>query len=325
MLFRSFSRNFLFEETTTDQDGKFSFDKLYLKDSALIMINAETKNSSKLTRVVMEQRLGFDSLVSAEQLKLVCPGIMVPMRFYREIYYRQQADQEYEKELGTVLLGQINIEGKKAPRIEDNFRLYGEPDHSFSITRSDMTFANIADYLETKVPGLVVSGSEIRIRAGDGNPLLLVDGLEADWDYIIHLPLGDVDKIEILKNSALMAVYGSRGGNGIIAIITKTGSGIFEEDFVRNVPGRITPNVMGFQQPRQFYSPKYSLNNINDPRPDFRPTLFWDPDVLFSGKEAKIEFFTSDKLARYYVLVEGISKNGKIICNSGILTVSVPR
>jgi len=320
-----FSRNFLFEETTTDQEGNFSFDKLYLKDSAMIMINAETKNRSKRTEIELEQPLEFDSLFSADLVNSVCPDILVPMKFYREIYYRQIAEQEYFKDMGSILLGEVEIAGKEGPQTQDHFRLYGEPDHSFTVTSDDWNYADIADYLQTKAPGVIVTGDEIRIRAGYGNPLLLVDGLEVTWDYIKYLPIGDVDKIEILKNSALLAVYGSRGGNGVINILTKMGRPDLYTEYERLVPGRITPRVKGFQQPRKFYSPQYSLNNINDPKPDFRPTLYWNPDVTFDDREAKIEFYTSDKLARYHVFVEGISKRGKVISSHHLLSVTVPR
>jgi TonB-dependent SusC/RagA subfamily outer membrane receptor len=276
-----FSRNFLFEKDTTDENGYFHFNNLYLKDSALIMITAETKNRSNRTDIALKQTLAFDSLVSVDKLETICPDINVPMKFYRDIYYRQMADQEYEKGMGGILLDEVNIGGKQGPQLEGHFRLYGEPDHSFTITSDDWTFTSIAEYLETKVAGVVVTGDEIRIRAGYGNPLLLVDGLEVSWDYVKYLPLGDIDKIEILKSAALMAIYGSRGGNGVIAVLTKMGRGDMYNEFVRNIPGRITPQVKGFQQPRAFYSPKYTVNNINDPKPDYRPTLYWNPDVAF--------------------------------------------
>jgi hypothetical protein len=320
-----FSRNFLFEEAATDENGRFSFDKLYLKDSALIMINAETKNRSRRTEIDIEQSLGFDSLVSQEFIQNMVSDISVPLKFYREIYHRRIAEQEYFKELGSILLDEVNIEGKQGPRTEDHFRLYGEPDHSFTITSDDWTYANILDYLQTKVPGLVVTGDEVRIRAGYGNPLLLLDGLEVTWDYIKYTPIGDVDKIEILKNSALMAVYGSRGGNGVIAILTKMGRGDMYNDFVRFVPGRITPRVQGFQQPRQFYSPQYSVANLKDPKPDHRPALYWNPEVDMKSGDTGIEFFTADNLSRYRVVVEGVSKSGKIIQGSAVFSVSVPR
>ncbi|MBW6537859.1 MAG: hypothetical protein K0B11_22820, partial [Mariniphaga sp.] len=171
-----FSRNFLFEETTTNEEGNFSFDKLYLKDSALIMINAETKNRSKRTEIELEQPLEFDTLVSADLVNSVCLDIQVPLKFSREIYYRKMAEQEYIKDMGSILLDEIEIAGKQGPETADHFRLYGEPDHSFTITSDDWNYADITDYLQTRAPGVIVTGDEIRIRAGYGNPLLLVDG-----------------------------------------------------------------------------------------------------------------------------------------------------
>jgi hypothetical protein len=320
-----FSRNFLFEETLTDENGFFSFDKLYLKDSALIMINAETSKKSRRTEIEIDQIPGFDSLVSAEILKAINPGLMVPMKFYREIYYRQMAELEYIKELGGVFLGEVKVPGKKGPQTEDHFRLYGEPDHSFTITSDDWTYASILDYIETKVAGVVVDGDKISIRAGFGNPLLLVDGLEVTWDYIKYIPMGDIDKIEILKNSALMVVYGSRGGNGVIAILTKMGRDDLYVNVERFVPGRITPRIKGFQQPRQFYSPQYSLVTIHDPKPDHRPTLYWDAEVDITSGEAVVELYAPDKLSRVHINVEGISKTGKIVHGTTLFAVSVPR
>jgi hypothetical protein len=103
------------------------------------------------------------------------------------------------------------------------------------------------------------------------------------------------------------------------------GKGEWENNWVRNIHGRITPSFSGFQQAREFYSPKYSPENINDARPDYRPTLLWNPEVAVTNGEAKIEFFTADNLARYYVFVEGISKNGKICLGTSLITVSIPR
>ena len=165
----------------------------------------------------------FDSVIQAEQLKTISPDIQVPLKFYRDIYYRQIAEQEYIKDMGSILLDELEIEGKQGLQTQDHFRLNGEPDHSFTITTDDWNYADITDYLQTKAPGVVVTGNEIRIRAGYGNPLLLLDGLEETWENIKYIPLGDVDKIEILKNSALLAVYGSRGGNGVISVLTKMG------------------------------------------------------------------------------------------------------
>lgn len=319
-----FSGSFLFEETRTDANGFFSFDRLYLKDRARIMINAETKTGNKRNDIVLEPQMKIEAFVDAADLRNICPDISIPMKFYRENYYRQISDKEFFVKSG-ILLDQIDAVGQKVTG-DGHFRLYGEPDISLVVLEDDIErYFNILDYLQGRVAGVDVVGESVRIRGAARNPLLLVDGIDTDWTDMINIPMGDIDKIEILKSGYGMAVYGSRGGDGIIAVLTKMGKGEWENNWVRTVHGRITPTVTGFQEPREFYSPKYALENIDDARPDNRPTLLWNPNVAVENGEAKIEFFTADNLARYHIFVEGISKTGKICLGTGLFSVSVPR
>ena len=318
-----FSGSFLFEEARTDENGNFSFDRLYLKDKAKIMINAETKTGNKRNDIILEPQLIFDTFVSSENLKNSCADISIPLKFYRENYYRQISDTEFKVKSG-ILLDEIQAIGQKVTG-DGHFRLYGEPDISLVVLEEDIDrYFNILDYLQGRVPGVIVTGDEVRIRGASRNPLLVVDGIDTDWSDTKNIPMGDIDKIEILKSGFGMAVYGSRGGDGIISVLTKMGKGEWENNWVRTIHGRITPSVDGFQLPREFYSPKYTAENIDDARPDNRPTLLWNPEVVVENGVANIEFFTADNLARYQVFVEGISKNGKICLGTSLLTVSIP-
>lgn len=319
-----FSSGLLFEETKTDQNGNFGFDRLYLKDNARIMINAQTKTGSKRTNIILEEQLLFDSLITFESLNTVCSGISVPMKFYRENYYRKISETEYLVKSG-ILLDEVKAVGKFISG-DGHFRLYSEPDVSLVILEEDIDhYFNILDYLQGRVAGVDVVGEEIRIRGASKNPLLLVDGVETSWTDTRNIPMGDIDKIEILKSGYGMSVYGSRGGDGVISVLTKMGRGEWENSWERIIHGRLTASFRGFHQPREFYSPKYSAENINDPKPDNRPVLLWNPEVQFENGRAVIELFTADNLAHYHIFAEGISKNGKICCATGLLTVSIPR
>jgi len=71
---------------------------------------------------------------------------------------------------------------------------------------------------------------DIRIRGQgsisfDSNPLIVVDGIAVgtDADFLSSLDMNDVESIEVLKDAASSAIYGSRGANGIILITTKAG------------------------------------------------------------------------------------------------------
>jgi len=73
------------------------------------------------------------------------------------------------------------------------------------------------------------SASTIRIRGvttfGDGgnNPLWVVDGVVVDAGGIGYLNQSDIQSIEVLKDAASAAIYGTRAATGVILVTTKKG------------------------------------------------------------------------------------------------------
>jgi TonB-linked SusC/RagA family outer membrane protein len=62
------------------------------------------------------------------------------------------------------------------------------------------------------------------ITSINGNtPLYVVDGAVVDVGGLDYLNPADIDNIEVLKDAASTAIYGSRGGPGVILITTKHG------------------------------------------------------------------------------------------------------
>ncbi|MEM7103219.1 MAG: TonB-dependent receptor [Bacteroidota bacterium] len=59
----------------------------------------------------------------------------------------------------------------------------------------------------------------------DSAPLIVVDGIAVgtDADFLSSIDMNDVESVEILKDAASSAIYGSRGANGIVMITTKEG------------------------------------------------------------------------------------------------------
>jgi TonB-linked outer membrane protein, SusC/RagA family len=100
----------------------------------------------------------------------------------------------------------------------------------------DRSFANVAQSIEGTVAGVNIIttqgapgfGPTIRVRGINSitagtNPLFVVDGMAMEnFDLNIINPQ-DIQSIEILKDAASAAIYGSRGANGVILITTKLG------------------------------------------------------------------------------------------------------
>ena len=78
-------------------------------------------------------------------------------------------------------------------------------------------------YSNNTTPGEEVT---IRIRGGSSinksnEPLILVDGVERS---LAGLNNNDIESIEVLKDAASTAIYGSRASNGVVLVTTKNGT-----------------------------------------------------------------------------------------------------
>lgn len=92
--------------------------------------------------------------------------------------------------------------------------------------------------LQGQVPGLLaVTGSgqpgnstNITIRgtssiAGGSNPLYVIDGIPVEAAVFQGINTNDIETIDVLKDAAAAALYGSRGSAGVIVVTTKKGTG----------------------------------------------------------------------------------------------------
>ena len=87
--------------------------------------------------------------------------------------------------------------------------------------------------LQSQAPGMNIvqnsgqpgEGYKITIRGigtnGDSNPLIVVDGVPNAT--IENLSPNDIESIDVLKDAASCAIYGTRGANGVILVTTKKG------------------------------------------------------------------------------------------------------
>ncbi|MFZ4477995.1 MAG: TonB-dependent receptor plug domain-containing protein, partial [Saprospiraceae bacterium] len=71
------------------------------------------------------------------------------------------------------------------------------------------------------------SDPKVRIRGlssvnAGANPLVVVDGHPVP-DGLAFVNSADVESVEVLKDAASAAIYGSRGASGVILITTKSG------------------------------------------------------------------------------------------------------
>lgn len=87
--------------------------------------------------------------------------------------------------------------------------------------------------LQGRVPGMNISAdggpsgsATVRIRGigtlNNNDPLYIIDGVPTKGG-MHELNSGDIESIQVLKDSASASIYGSRAANGVIIITTKRG------------------------------------------------------------------------------------------------------
>ncbi|MCH5597795.1 SusC/RagA family TonB-linked outer membrane protein [Niabella ginsengisoli] len=100
----------------------------------------------------------------------------------------------------------------------------------------DRSFANVAQSLEGAIAGVNIStaqgapgfGPTIKIRGTSSitagtTPLYVVDGMALENFDLNLINPQDIQSVEILKDAASSAIYGSRGASGVILVTTKLG------------------------------------------------------------------------------------------------------
>jgi TonB-linked SusC/RagA family outer membrane protein len=95
---------------------------------------------------------------------------------------------------------------------------------------------SVSAALQGRVPGVLVtnnggpgSSAIVRIRGigsitQNADPLYVVDGFPTPNFNMNSIDTKDIESVEILKDAAATAIYGSRAANGVVLITTKSGS-----------------------------------------------------------------------------------------------------
>ncbi|MBO4468776.1 MAG: TonB-dependent receptor [Bacteroidales bacterium] len=131
----------------------------------------------------------------------------------------------------------------------------------------------------TGIPGgdqasLLVRGTS---TFNSSSPLILVDGVERSMNYINP---NDIASISILKDAATAAIYGVRGGNGVIMVTTKSGSTgkaqIVYDGSASFDTNTVTPELLTADEYIYWHNKAREMDN---------QTPFWTPERIQSLKD----------------------------------------
>lgn len=152
-------------------------------------------------------------------------------------------------------------------------------------------------YSKNNTPG---ADATIRIRGGSSinksnDPLILVDGIERTFS---GLNPNDIESIEVLKDAASTAIYGSRASNGVVLITTKTGA-------TNQAPTITFEANVALQQAERLYDFMNARDYINTVRPAV--ALSPNPDYNFKDGYSASSGNTDSSIYSTRYLMEGES------------------
>ncbi|MEM9329401.1 MAG: TonB-dependent receptor plug domain-containing protein, partial [Bacteroidota bacterium] len=178
----------------------------------------------------------------------------------------------------TIMLEEILVADEREEvydPFEDRQILYAEPNFRIMIDSVPAAYQNTLEYL-LNLPGVrliprtdVSTSYTVQIRGatnfrGNVEPLFLLDGMPMPLEVANNIPVHDVLFIDVLRGPEA-AIYGSRGGSGVIAMYTRRGG---EGSISQREPiGLTTLRLAGFTAPRQFYMPDHG-NPSEDEKSD---------------------------------------------------------
>jgi TonB-linked SusC/RagA family outer membrane protein len=149
------------------------------------------------------------------------------------------------------------------------------------------------------------SGASIRIRgtgsSGNSNPLFIVDGMKAS--SISDIAPSDIANIEILKDAASAAIYGTEGANGVVIITTKRGKkGGLKVSFNSQLGIQSLKTNMELMDASQFvtYMNEAGISSVADNGYDtnwidetFSTAIMHRNDINLSGATDNFSYYTS--------------------------------
>ena len=310
----------LFVDLTTAADGSFSFQNLELYQNQQLVLQGENRKGKK--NVVFTLDTLKDPALFTDFSTTLAPPIFEEAlfdQFVEKSKYRNQINEAYDFDTTARLLETVVVEGSRVQREEEIRKsVYGGGDNTYRFPEGRATAANNPlEYLQGKMAGVTIDGFgsdmtvNIRNSAGGGGaipPLILVDDVPTDVQYVTSIPANLIDRVEVFKGPSA-AIFGVRGAGGALAFYTKTGAQL---NFRKDPPGVFTFKLQNsYQVTREFYAPKYDIQKPEHIKPDSRVVLHWQPliEVDENGK-AVIEFWNSDLPTEVMLDLQGISFNG---------------
>ncbi|MCS5491510.1 TonB-dependent receptor plug domain-containing protein [Algoriphagus limi] len=297
-------------------NGRFIFRDLEYQDSAKVTITAEDNRLKNFIDVeVIRPEPVFTEIKGKYPNQLDWPKSLIESYEARILMKQLNEDPDLVDLEGVTVEGQTIVEGE-----EDVRRIFGSGDVTIDPEKipASVGYTNVFQLIQGRVSGVqvFVNGLDVSVQIrGVGSlssgtePLYLLDNFPVDAATLLQVNPRDVASVDVFKDPARAAIFGSQGANGVIAVYTKTGGGSYQ-----SVGGTLVTTYGGYSIAREFYQPDYSEKTTENAITDKRATIYWNPlvEIDESGK-IQFEYFNTDQSKRHLIIVEGMDQEGHFL------------
>ncbi|MDT3401159.1 hypothetical protein [Mucilaginibacter terrae] len=309
----------LFQQTKTDTLGRFSFPPFILADSVKITFKASAPDKKRRLAIEIDSIPGFHPLIN-ESYNYMFNNTYQTHQL-ADIFNFKNEQQKYGGGIKRIDLKEVVVKSKQNRLRSNNYNGAGRADQvilgaqlkpcaNLSICLAGILNGVVFKTVDTDL-GVVVAPFLTRGGPHSRPMQLYWNGLQIDLhDYPTYLEQNienpqDIESIEILKNDNYTSIYGAQN-RGVIVVTTR-GNNLSGNKL--NLSTRLFQPT-GFSKVRDFYVPKYDISSKIQ-KPDFRPTVYWNPSVITSSKgDVPIEFYNTDDSGMFRMTIEGITPDG---------------
>lgn len=298
-------------DTVTDTEGRFNFKNLDVADSTTIVVQGRTAKGKKGVNIELD-KVPAQLVSKSRNYDGVSINVDNDIREYLSNRRNDVAEMlKYGVFKRNIILDEVQIvEKRRQENYSNNLNGTGNADYTLNNEKL-MNFITI-DQALMQVPGIIVRGGIPYSTRSLNTPMeIILDGMSVDVDILQTIMPSDVETIEVLRTPGYTAIYGMRGGGGVLVITTRRGS----PNYVDNTPvaGITLYRPKGYAKTRVFYAPDYEVSPQLKQLPDRRTTVYWEPNISTdSTGTGRKSFFTAGESGTYKVVAEGLDGNGAI-------------
>jgi hypothetical protein len=325
-------------DTVTNNNGRFVFRDFPRVDTAIFILKAVNKKGKSFN-----VNINVDEVKPPVFDRSETPGI-APWYVNSDTtllnYTRINAQLQLQaiSPTGKHVLKEVKIFGKKTVKDSQNLNGPGEADlvldEKFLEASGKKSFMqllqeNVKGFHESYGTSFAHNGSQNAVNLwyfiGLRPIVVLVDGIllnlmypnytfEDLKYYLQSHDAADIKGMEIMKSDKYTLYYASRyhanmDDFAFIEITTRSGNG----PIIENTPGMYLYKPLALSWPKQFYKPKYAVNDTTKHLPDLRSTISWESNIITDADgKATVWFYAADKPTTYTIITEGADFNGNV-------------